>query len=75
MLDTIFFSRILQYKRFMILSPAFTSSYTPIWYITLILWILTELYLMYRDRNTTKQQDRGSRRKIGIAIIAGIALS
>ncbi|WP_319580761.1 isoprenylcysteine carboxylmethyltransferase family protein [uncultured Methanospirillum sp.] len=59
----------------MILSPAFTSLYTPIWYLTLILWILGELYLMYRDRNTSKHQDRGSRRKIGFAIITGMALS
>ncbi|PWR72554.1 hypothetical protein [Methanospirillum lacunae] len=40
----------------MILSPAFTSSYTPIWYLTLILWLLSELYLIYRDRNTTKSR-------------------
>ncbi|PWR72557.1 methyltransferase family protein [Methanospirillum lacunae] len=59
----------------MIISPAFTSSYTPIWYLTLILWILSELYLIYRDRNTTKQQDRGTRRYIGIAVITGMALS
>ena len=59
----------------MILSPAFTSSYTPIWYLTLILWLISELYLIYRDRNTTKQQDQGSRRYIGLAVITGISLS
>ena len=59
----------------MILSLAFTSSYTPIWYGTLILWLLSELYLIYRDRNTTKQQDRGSRKYIGIAIVIGMILA
>ncbi len=59
----------------MIFSQAFTSPYTPIWYLTLILWIISELYLVFRDRNTTKKQDQGSRRKIGLAVITGIALS
>ncbi|HWQ64968.1 MAG TPA: isoprenylcysteine carboxylmethyltransferase family protein [Methanospirillum sp.] len=59
----------------MIFSQAFTSAYTPIWYLTLILWIISELYLIYRDRNTTKKKDQGSRRYIGIAVITGIALS
>lgn len=59
----------------MILSPAFTSSFTPIWIGTLILWLLSELYLIYRDRNTTRQQDRGSRGIIGIAIIIGMILA
>ena len=59
----------------MILSSAFTSSYTPIWCVTLILWLSSELYLIYRDRNITRQQDRGSRRYIGIAVITGMAFS
>jgi len=59
----------------MIFSQAFTSVYTPIWYLTLILWIISEFSLIYRDRNTSKHQDQGSRRKIGLAVITGVVLS
>ncbi len=59
----------------MILSPAFTSSLTPVWMGTLILWLLSELYLLSRDRNTNRQQDRGSRRYIGISIFTGMILA
>jgi protein-S-isoprenylcysteine O-methyltransferase Ste14 len=59
----------------MILSPAFTSSLTPVWMGTLIFWLLSELYLLYRDRNTNRQHDQGSRKYIGISIFTGMILA